>query len=184
MRCPFRVVEGATGGSAGASYLICPFTFSVQIFGRFIGGWYMRTSTMVMVLVAGMAMPVAAQEGLRPLEEVLQQENSPHIAVYVLKRCAAVYGASFQRLKGSNRADVQAMLPGFENTSAAFMFAAVSGAKENKLNETSDSIIKDIVTLTGLYGKMMDDAYLRTGNATDGQFATEMQVCKALKGNN
>lgn len=139
----------------------------------------MLAIAVVTFFTLGKAQPAVA-EGLRPLEEAIQQEQSPTMLVYVLKRCSAAYGAAAQRMLSSGRKDVAELADTQQNTGTKFLIMAIRLSAKSGLTQDQDSILADIVKLSKLYGEIMDESYLLTGNSFSDQFQADVLLCKSI----
>ena len=64
----------------------------------------MKKIAFIVVLIASFTTNVSAEEKMRPLSEVLDQEQSKHMFNYVLQRCSALMMEMAQRTgRGESR---------------------------------------------------------------------------------
>ena len=139
----------------------------------------MKRLGLVISIILSFVRPVHA-DTLRPLEEVFAQEQSPSMLIYVMKRCSGLYTAVSIRIEHSGRPNVADLVESNKNLAFKFASVAQSIAEKRNLNQPFSKIVEDAMKLTSIYDEMMDEHYLRTGNAFSGLVTDDLFLCKAI----
>lgn len=131
------------------------------------------------VLATGLT-AVASAEDLRPLADVVKQEQSAAMLMYVLKRCSSVYYAAAFRAGPSDDPERQSVFVSSKTMAERFMGAAFQLATKAKLPDTDKTLLDEITLIGKDYTSMMQRSYLSTGNAFSSQIRDDMSVCRGL----
>jgi hypothetical protein len=130
------------------------------------------------LLIGGAEASTAAS--MRPLIDVLAEEQSEPIFFFALKRCAAVYIPVQALFELSEKADDRSMAATASELSASFFTAAKMWNEATNQGSSDTRIFEDIMEMSTLYVEVMKANYFATGNRLEGVVASDMTTCKAL----
>ena len=121
---------------------------------------------------------------MRPLSEVLDQEQSKHMFNYVLQRCSALMMEMAQRTgRGESREGseelIQFMTQGYE-TFASMSANLISDIKERPQDQRTKSVTETLDVILKLHKKYfnsMEDHYVLTGNSISDEVQQDLTIC-------
>jgi hypothetical protein len=138
----------------------------------------------IVLLIASFTTNVSAEEKMRPLSEVLDQEQSKHMFNYVLQRCSALMMEMAQRTgRGESREGseelIQFMTQGYE-TFASMSANLISDIKERPQDQRTKSVTETLDVILKLHKKYfnsMEDHYVLTGNSISDEVQGDLIIC-------
>ena len=144
----------------------------------------MKKIAFIVVLIASFTTNVSAEEKMRPLSEVLDQEQSKHMFNYVLQRCSALMMEMAQRTgRGESREGseelIQFMTQGYE-TFASMSANLISDIKERPQDQRTKSVTETLDVILKLHKKYfnsMEDHYVLTGNSISDEVQGDLIIC-------
>jgi len=147
----------------------------------------MQTIRYLLFIIIMSATSVQAEDKLRPLSEVLGQEQSKHMINYVFQRCSALMMEMAQRTERGEKREgsdklIQFMTQGYE-AFATVSAETISEIKGRSASESSDSLteaLDNILKLQKLYFNSMEDEYIKTGNSISESNQQDIEICAAL----
>ena len=150
----------------------------------------MRCYILIGALIFG-GQPAAAQEALKPLQEVIGAEDSAPNTLYVLRRCSALGLELFSRARSrpQNESSGELQKVGFSlysnfATVATEYLVSVRAAGEltgsTDVQKAQDYNLNIIVEISQLYSDDMDHHFNRTGNAFSDQILQDLRICNSL----
>jgi len=138
----------------------------------------------IVVLIASFTTNVSAEEKMRPLSEVIEQEQSKHMFNYVFQRCSALMMEMAQRTgRGESREGseelIQFMTQGYE-TFASMSANLISDIKERPQDQRTKSVTETLDVILKLHKKYfnsMEDHYVLTGNSISDEVQQDLTIC-------
>ena len=142
-------------------------------------------SLLLVIVLLGTS--VKADDQLRPLSEVMDQEQSKHMTNYVLQRCSALMMEMAQRTERGEKWEgsekfISFMSKGYE-TFAMFSAKTISDIKGRSTSESSESLteaLNTILKIQKMYFQQMEDEYLKSGNLLDKKTQQDLDICVKL----
>ena len=121
---------------------------------------------------------VAQAIDLKPIEQVLNEEQSLATTSYALKRCSAAYLA----LSGLLMSDqsTMALSASADEMSMFFFGLAEQHAKRFEVPFEAQGTMDLIGTIVGMYGDEMMANFAATGNRMEGVIAADITFCKGI----
>jgi hypothetical protein len=124
---------------------------------------------------------------LRPLSEVLAQEQSLHMMNYIFQRCSALMMEMAQRTERGGKREgseqlISIMSKGYE-TFAMISAESISDIKGRSSSESSESLteaLETILKIHKMYFQEMESEYLKSGNAINEKTQQDMNICVEL----
>ena len=115
------------------------------------------------------ATQASAEEKMRPLSEVVEQEQSNHIFNYVFQRCSALMMEMAHRTERGESRDgseelIQFMTQGYEKfaTMSANLISAIKERPQDQMSKSFNETLDVILKLHKMYFKTMEDHYVLT----------------------
>ena len=121
-----------------------------------------------------------SSETLKPLGQVMEDEDSIWGMTYLFERCASVSMAVSMRLEGSGRDDVSAFAKQTEKMATQFLQMGDKLGQAANENISFDSMFKNMKNIVPIYQKEMDQNWAATGAAIDGVVATDLKLCTEI----
>ena len=150
----------------------------------------MSTFKNLLLIIILFGTSVQAEDKLRPLSEVVAQEQSKHMTNYVFQRCSALMMEMAQRAERGEKQEgseqlINFMTKGYE-TFAMISAKTISDIKSRSVSESSKSLneaLETILKLQKMYFERMEDEYLKSGNSLDASLQQDLGICvKMVKG--
>ena len=130
------------------------------------------------------ATQASADEKMRPLSEVIEQEQSNHIFNYVFQRCSALMMEMAQRAERSESRDgseelIQFMTQGYEKfaTMSANLISAIKERPQDQMTKSFNETLDVILKLHKKYFNSMEDHYVLTGNSLSDEVQEDLTIC-------
>ena len=128
-----------------------------------------------------------AEDKLRPLSEVLAQEQSKHNTNYVFQRCSALMMEMAQRTARGEKREGSDQLINF-STKGYEAFAMISAEtisviKSRSASESSKSLsetLETIMKIQKMYFDRMENEYLKSGNSLDANLQQDFDLCARM----
>jgi len=133
---------------------------------------------------------VQAEDKLRPLSEVMAQEQSKHMTNYIFQRCSALMMEMAQRTERGEKREgseqlINFMTKGYE-AFAMISAETISDIKGRSTSESSESLneaLETILKIQKMYFERMENEYLKSGNSLTADLQQDLGICvKMIKG--
>ncbi len=135
-----------------------------------------------LLAIAALLLPTfaSAEDRMLNLIETMERNDgrSPQTAIYISKRCAALYMAASTVNEIVSSTELREVAA--RERSEGFVIVAFQMAREDDPSANMDSLLADIGALTLSYGGAMRGSYLETGSYLGWDMNVDLAVCENL----
>ena len=138
------------------------------------------TVSTILLVTALISSIAKADNKMRPLEDAINQEQSPTMLVYAFERCSGLFASLYARFSNYQNDQMQQMAALHLRNSSVMSMGALVFAEKAGLNLTMDQTTKKSLSIARRYRDIMDDEYERTGNSISNFIEADLEICAAM----
>lgn len=119
----------------------------------------------------------AKASDMKSIEEVLNQEVSHSMLVYVMERCSGLFTSLYARFSNYDGDQYQQIANIMMQQMGASAAGALMAAEAAGLNLTEEKVMEKSLRFAEKYSEIMDEYYVNTGNSVSPFIEKDQRLC-------